>query len=82
MIAAKVISLFSSKKKPRRRTAVDESAPRKNYFPEARDVFLFGGLGAVGYGVYQIYPPSAYIIVGGCFIALGILVYMAGEEKK
>lgn len=49
--------------------------------PEIRDVFLFGGIASAGYGIYQIYPPSAYVVVGGCFIVLGILIYMGGNKN-
>jgi hypothetical protein len=50
--------------------------------PDAKDVFLFGGISAAAYGVYQIYPPSAYILVGGCFIALGLLIYLGGSKHE
>ena len=39
---------------------------------DLRDVFTFGGLGLVGFGVFMIYPPAAYIVVGGVLFLIGI----------
>jgi len=39
---------------------------------DLRDVFVFGGLAAVGYGVAQIHTPSAWIIIGGAVLVLGL----------
>lgn len=72
--------LAFKKKKPRRSNKPPWQWP-KVPLPEAKDVFLFGGVGSAAYGVYQIYPPSAYILVGGCFIALGLLIYMGGRNE-
>ena len=49
--------------------------------PEIRDVFLFGGLAAMGYGVHEIHPPSAYVLVGIALMTLGILIYMAPTKQ-
>lgn len=72
--------LFGGKKRPRRRGEPAEPARWRKHIPEARDVFLFGGIAAAGYGVYQIYPPSAFVLVGGFFIAMGILMYLGGDK--
>lgn len=70
------------KKKPRRRERRWKlPSPPRLPLPDLKDVFLFGGIGSAGYGIYQIYPPSAYIVVGGCFIALGLLIYMGGSKN-
>jgi hypothetical protein len=34
------------------------------------DAVFLAGIGAVGYGIYQIDPPWAYIVVGGYFVIL------------
>lgn len=35
-------------------------------------VFVLTGLGGVGYGTWQIYPPAAFIIVGGLVLWMGL----------
>lgn len=47
----------------------------KRFFLEilnVADIIVFGGLGLVGYGVYQIYPPYAWITVGGVLMIFGL----------
>jgi len=39
---------------------------------DLRDVFVFCGLGAVGYGVAQIHTPSAWIVTGIVVLMLGL----------
>ena len=39
---------------------------------DLRDVFAFGGLSAVAYGVAQIHSPSAWIVAGAVVFLLGI----------
>jgi len=39
---------------------------------ELRDIFVFGGLGAITYGVAQIHEPSAWIVVGAALFVLGL----------
>ncbi len=36
-----------------------------------RDTFVFGGLASVGYGIWQIHQPSAFIAVGAVLFLLG-----------
>lgn len=36
------------------------------------DVFVFSGIGCVGYGLSQIYPPSAWVVVGISLFWLGV----------
>ena len=36
---------------------------------DLRDVVFFGGLIMLGYGLYQIHPPTMYVVLGGLFIA-------------
>lgn len=38
---------------------------------ELRDVCTFGGLGLVGYGLYAVYPPLAFIVVGAALFWIG-----------
>jgi hypothetical protein len=44
----------------------------KRMVPDLRDVLVFGGIGAVGYGAWLIYPPAGFITVGVLFFFLGI----------
>lgn len=38
---------------------------------DVRDVLAFGGLGLLGYGLYAIYPPAAFIAMGALLFWLG-----------
>ena len=37
---------------------------------DLRDLVFFAGLVMIGYGLYQIYPPSMYVVLGGLFVAM------------
>lgn len=37
---------------------------------DLKDVFLFLGIGIVAFGLWQIYPPAAYIVGGGVIVIL------------
>lgn len=39
---------------------------------DLRDVFVFGGIGLAGYGIWQIYAPAAPIVVGSVLFWMGI----------
>jgi hypothetical protein len=39
---------------------------------DLRDAFVFGGLGAVAYGLAQMYPPAAWIVPGVACFWLGV----------
>lgn len=41
-------------------------------FFDVRDIFVFGGLLAVGFGAGMIYDPAAPIVVGAGFFWLGV----------
>lgn len=38
-----------------------------------RDALCIGGIALIGYGVHQMYPPAAFIVVGIIILALGLL---------
>lgn len=38
---------------------------------DLRDGFAFGGLALVGYGLYAVYPPAAFIVVGAVLFWMG-----------
>lgn len=42
----------------------------KNYI-DLNDIFVFGGIALAGYGIAQIHPPTAYLVVGVTFVWLG-----------
>lgn len=65
----------AAKKRPVRRIEAKQwKLPRL----EIKDALVFGGLGMIGYGMWQIYPPSALIVVGGIFFVIGLYWYMGG----
>lgn len=37
---------------------------------DLRDAMLFAGCALVGYGLYQVYPPFAFIAPGAIFVAV------------
>lgn len=39
---------------------------------DLRDVFVFAGIASVFVGLWQIYPPSALIVVGSVVVWLGV----------
>lgn len=39
---------------------------------DLRDVFVFGGLAMVGYGLSEVYAPSAWLVVGAALFWLGV----------
>jgi len=82
--ATKIIQLFKKPGKKRRRSlrvAEPQDKPPRRVWIEGKDVFLFGGLALAGYGVWQIYPPSAMILIGGVFFAIGLFWYMGGVKQ-
>jgi len=83
--ASKIVSLFKKPGKKRRRNVrmleLPQDKPPRRVWIEGKDVFLFGGLALSGYGVWQIYPPSAMILIGGVFFALGLFWYMGGAKR-
>lgn len=36
------------------------------------DIVFLAATGSVGYGIYQIHPPSAFIAIGSLFIILTV----------
>jgi hypothetical protein len=42
------------------------------------DVLIVGGAGLFTAGIYQIYPPAAYIALGAALVFLGITVGRQG----
>jgi hypothetical protein len=41
---------------------------------DIRDVFVFGGLGMLGYGLYLLQPWLGWTVTGGLLMGLGIFV--------
>jgi hypothetical protein len=50
-----------------------------NIAPDESDVFLCLGTGSVFFGVYQLNPPLAFIIIGLEFIGLAFLQAKVGN---
>lgn len=40
--------------------------------PDVVDYLVTGGLAALGWGLWQVYPPAALIVVGGLLFGLGV----------
>lgn len=51
---------------------------KQNNLIDLDDVFVFGGIGLMGYGLYLIYPPVCWITLGVIFMAIGW--YRAGGK--
>lgn len=54
------------------RAALHVALSRVRAAVDLQDAFVFGGLACVGYGLYCVYPPAAWIVVGGCLFWLGV----------
>lgn len=39
---------------------------------DMRDVLVFGGIAAAGYGIGMVYPPAAWVFCGLAFFWLGV----------
>ena len=39
---------------------------------DTRDVFVFGGLAALAYGIAQVHVPAAWIVCGALMLAIGV----------
>ena len=46
----------------------------KRHIPniDLRDVLVFGGIAAAGYGIGMVYPPAAWVFCGLAFFWLGV----------
>ncbi len=53
----------------------------KNPF-DLRDLFVFSGLGSTGYGLYMVFPPASYILVGVALFWLGIRRVDTAQDNK
>lgn len=49
-----------------------DHARQSGWLPDLADVFVFGGIALVGYGLYCIYPPAAWIVTGAALFWLGL----------
>lgn len=41
---------------------------------DLRDCFVFGGLGVMGYGLYQFRPWVSFTVCGAILLAIGIFI--------
>jgi hypothetical protein len=41
---------------------------------DLRDLFVFGGLGLLGYGLFQFRPWVAFAVCGAILLAIGLFV--------
>jgi hypothetical protein len=41
---------------------------------DLRDAFVFGGLGVMGYGLYQFRPWVAFTVCGAILLAIGMFI--------
>jgi hypothetical protein len=45
-----------------------------------KDIFVFGGCALLGNGLYQIYQPIAYIVVGVIIMGIGLFYGKLGGK--
>lgn len=43
--------------------------------PDVKDLVVFSGVGATGYGLWQVYPPATWVFVGIVLLGFGILLH-------
>lgn len=46
--------------------------------PDLKDILIVLGAGLLGYGLWQIWPPLAFVVIGALAIAWGV----RGYERK
>lgn len=47
---------------------------------DAQDAQLVAGLSFLGYGLFLVYPPSCFIVLGLIFMAPSIFPYFAAKK--
>lgn len=52
----------------------DQTPDRNALLPDLKDFLVFGGLAAIGYGLWQINPWAVLVQAGVVLLALGIVV--------
>ena len=48
---------------------------------DLKDAFTFGGLMWLFFGLWLVYPPAAFIVLGVIFAALGLCAAMKGKNN-
>ena len=48
---------------------------------DLRDVFFVVALASLGYGLYQIHPPLAFITLGVILLIISILSFIRGSKR-
>lgn len=51
-----------------------------NWPIDLKDIFVFGGCALLGDGLYQIYQPIAYIVVGVSIMGIGLFYGKLGSK--
>lgn len=46
---------------------------------DLRDLFIFGGIALIGYGLWMLYPWLGFTATGVIFLSLGLFVGKRGE---
>lgn len=49
---------------------------------DLKDVFAFGGLAAVAWGLWLVYPPAAFIVTGACLFWMGAIRPLSRPPTK
>lgn len=39
---------------------------------DLRDALTFGGLASLAFGLWQVFPPAAYVVVGAVLVGIGL----------
>lgn len=48
--------------------------------PDKSDLFLYLGMGFLGYGAFLIYPPASFLLIGSIFITISAIQAKATVE--
>jgi hypothetical protein len=50
--------------------------------PDLEDLLFFGGLAVLTYGLYQVHPATAFIVLGVCCVACGLRTGRDEEKPR
>lgn len=51
----------------------------RSLLPGWWDLHVYGGIGAVSYGVWSIWPPAGYVVFGAMIGGLGLWFHARGS---
>ena len=48
--------------------------------PDIKDVMAVAGTASIGWGLWQIWPPLAFVVVGGILLGVAVAGARGGKE--